>query len=465
MISLHPFKITVMDITIKSLVLIFATTLLLTGCSKTDDVASPILPKNTSDYSGEQVRKYFDLLCTISKSTPGFFPPEVARAYGYVGITNYEAVVHGISGAQSLGGQLNGLDASTLPAIANGQSYNWAIVSNTAIAEMIRNMFEKKITDGNSHSVDSMENTNLTELSMGEKTDVISRSVQYGKDVAAAINNYAKTDGGNEAYMDPFQLPYTIPADSFCWVPTGAVLHPVSPLWGNNRPFLAADVNNTQPSAPIPFSSMPGSAFYKEAMTVYNQVHNNGLEQTEITRYWADDPFNTCTPTGHTFNILTQLLEEGRATLEKTAVAYARMSIAENDAFISCWRGKYKYALIRPVSYIKKYIDPAFTTVIGTPPFPAYTSGHSCEMGAGARVFTSLFTDGSGNYQFTDYSQLRYGFQPRNYSNFNDMAEECASSRFYGGIHYQMDNNKGLQVGRAIGDNVNHLINWPANVH
>lgn len=199
-------------------------------------------------------------------------------------------------------------------------------------------------------------------------------------------------------------------------------------------------------------------------MQVYNQVKNNSLEQIEITKYWADDPFNTCTPTGHTFNILTQLLQEDRATLEKSAVAYARLSIAENDAFISCWKGKYQYVLIRPVSYIKKYIDPSFNTVIGTPPFPAYTSGHSCEMGAGSRIYINMFTDGSGNYQFTDYSQLRYGFQPRNYSNFNDMANECASSRFYGGIHYPMDNNKGLQVGRAIGDNVNHLINWPLNV-
>lgn len=159
-----------------------------------------------------------------------------------------------------------------------------------------------------------------------------------------------------------------------------------------------------------------------------------------------------------------QLLQEDRATLEKTSVAYARLSIAENDAFISCWKGKYKYVLIRPVSYIKQYIDPSFTTVIGTPPFPAYTSGHSCEMGAGSRIFINMFTDGNGNYQFTDYSQLQYGFQARNYSNFTDMAEECAKSRFYGGLHYPMDNLKGLQIGRAIGDNVNRLINWPQKV-
>jgi hypothetical protein len=439
--------------------------LITAGCHKDDVQAPAAVAKKTADYSGDQERKYFDLLCTISKSTPGFFPPEVARAYGYVGITGFEAVVNGITGAQSLGGQLNGLDNTSLPKITNGDTYNWAIASNTAIAEMIRKMFADKITAANSASLDSMEKANLASLSANESKSIIDRSVQFGKSVSAAIYTYSKTDGGDHAYMDPFQLPFDMKTDSFCWVPTGAVIHPISPNWGGNRPFLGANVSSTQPSDHIPFSSMNGSSFYKEAMNVYTQVQNNSMEQVEITKYWADDPFNTCTPTGHTFNIMSQLLEEARATLEKTSVAYARLSIAENDAFISCWKGKYKYLLIRPVSYIQKYIDPSFKTVIGTPPFPAYTSGHSCEMGAGSRVFINMFTDGSGNYQFTDYSQLRYGFEPRNYSNFNTMAEECASSRFYGGIHYAMDNSKGLQIGRAIGDNVNHLINWPQNIH
>ncbi len=445
--------------------LILASALLILSCGKSDAPVVTSSISSTDQYSGEQVRKYFDLLCTISKSTSGFFPPEVSRAYGYIGIVNYEAVVNGIAGAQSLGGQLNGLNASTLSKTTANQKYNWEMVSNTAIAAMIRDMFQGKINAANTASVDSMEATNLASLSAGESTEVINRSVQFGKDVSAAIYSYSKTDGGDQAYLDPFQLPYEVKIDSFCWVPTGATLQPVSPNWGNNRPFLSANITNTQPSAPITFSSMPGSAFYNEAMSVYNQVKNNTPEQVEITRYWADDPFNTCTPAGHTFNMMTQLLQQDRATLAKTAVAYARLSIAENDAFISCWKGKYKYLLIRPVSYIKKYIDPSFSTVIGTPPFPAYTSGHSCEIGAGSRVYSSLFTDGSGDYQFTDYSQLRYGFQPRNYSNFNEIAEECASSRYYGGLHYPMDNNKGLQVGRAIGDNVNHLINWPQNVH
>ncbi len=438
----------------------------LSSCRKDDNniAPPPVLNKAVNFYNGEKVRGYLTLLCTVSKSTPGFFPPQVARAYGYAGIANYEAVVNGISGAQSLAGQLNGLAVSDLPKIENGKNYNWAICSNAALADIMRKMFGTKITAANSASIDSMEQANLTGLSADESADIKERSVQFGKAVSEGIYNYSKTDGGHESYLDAFQLPYTMATDSFCWVPTGAAIHPVSPYWGNNRPFIAADITNTQPSMPAAFSSLPSSVFYGEAMSVYNQVRSNTIEQVEIAKYWADDPFNTCTPAGHTFNIMNQLLQENKATLEKTSVVFAKLAIAENDAFVSCWKGKYKYILIRPVSYIKKYIDPGFTTVIGTPPFPAYTSGHSCEAGAGSRIFTNMFTDGSGNYQFTDYGQLRYGFAARSYSNFNDLAEECANSRFYGGIHYPMDNIRGLQVGRAIGDNVNNMLNWPLQV-
>jgi hypothetical protein len=421
------------------------------------------ISRRTDSYSGKTTRDYFTLICKVSKTTPGFFPPQVARAYGYIGLANYEAVVNGIPGAQSLGGQLNGLTRNNLPQPSLTDEYNWSIASNAAIAEMIRRMFEIKITAANLYSIDSTEQKNLAELSAGVSREVVERSITFGKKVTEAIYEYSKTDGGHHSYLDPFQLPYTVQVDPRCWVPTSAVTTPISPYWGNNRPFILSNVTNTEAMDPIVFSTSSTSAFYNEAKLVYNQVKNNTSDQVQIAKYWADDPFNTCTPAGHTFNILTQLLLEDNATLEKTAVAYAKMSIAENDAFIACWRGKYKHILIRPVSYIKLYIDPNFNTVIGTPAFPAYTSGHSCEIGAGSKIFTAMFTNGNGNYKLTDYSQLQYGFPARTYNNFDDMADECANSRLYAGIHYPMDNVRGLEIGRAVGINVNNLLRWPLN--
>jgi hypothetical protein len=428
--------------------------------SCTKDIEKAESP-DTESYSATYLMDYYDLICQTTKNTPGFFPPQAARAYGYISIANYEAVLNGIDGAISLKSQLKGLSSHTLPTPETGLEYNWAIASNAAVAKMMLYMYDKNLRPVDKLLIEDMEKANLKEMSVAVNFDIVDRSVEFGKKVADVIYDYSKADGGHESYLEPFQKPFAIPSDPYCWVPTGAVKDPLSPRWGNNRPFMDMNVEKTKVSMPVTFSENKDSEFYKEAMATYNQVKNNTTEQIEIAKYWSDDPFATCTPAGHTFNILTQILFEEKATLAKASVALARMGIAENDAFIACWKGKYDHILLRPVTYINRYIDPAWKTILGTPPFPAYTSGHSCEMGAGSRVLSAVFTGGDGNYQFTDYSQLKYGFFARSFSNFDVMAEECANSRLFGGIHYPMDNSKGLQLGRAIGDNVNKRLKWP----
>lgn len=437
-------------------------TICITSCHK-DKVPATIVSPAARTYSSAQLQNYFALMCTITKGTKGFYPTQAARAYGYLGIAAYESVYSGIEGAESLSGQINGLKG--LPRPQTNLVYNWAISSNAAVAEMIRDMFGSSLSQAYANMIDSTETSNLAALSPNVDQSVISRSIQYGKSVTDAIYQFSTSDGADKSYLNPFNLPYTVPTCDACWVPTNpSIPNPISPNWGSNRPFLTANISSVVPNAPTTFAAQNSSHFYANAMEVYNQVRNNTADQVEIAKYWADDPFNTCTPSGHTFNVLVQLLKENKATLEKASVAFAKLSIAENDAFISCWKCKYQYNMIRPVSYIKKYIDPTFTTVIGTPAFPSYSSGHAYESGAASKIFTNLFADGSGNYNFTDYSQVQYGFQPRQYRNFNDMALECANSRFYGGIHYNQDNMEGLRMGQEVGDNVNSMIVWPTNL-
>jgi len=436
-------------------------TVIFSSCQKDDSIIQQYTAEN---YNSAYLYKYYNLICRTSKTTDGFFPPQVARAYGYIGLANYEAVYRGIEGASSLTSQLNQMSRVRLPEISPNQKYNWAIASNAAVAEITKRMFEKKISSLNINRIDSLEAATLQELSYSEDPEITRNSIDLGKKTAEAIFEFSKTDGGHESYLEPFQLPYNIPPDPYCWKPTGLAKSPLSPRWGSNRPFMTMNISKTQAPPHAAFSTDPKSEFYAEAMATYNQSKINTNESKEIAKYWADDPFATCTPAGHTFNILIQLLKEENVTLAKATIALAKMGIAENDAFIACWKGKYDYVLIRPVTYIQNYIDPSWNTLIGTPPFPAYTSGHSCEIGAGERIFTDLFTNGSGKYQFTDYSQLQFGYFARSYSSFTQMAEECAASRLYGGIHFPMDNSQGLRVGRAIGDNVNKNLKWPVFV-
>jgi hypothetical protein len=100
------------------------------------------------------------------------------------------------------------------------------------------------------------------------------------------------------------------------------------------------------------------------------------------------------------------------------------------------------------VTYIRANIDPEWNSLVTTPPFPEYSSGHSTQSAAWAEVMTAMFGDG---YQFTDHTHDDLGLPPRTFISFRHAAEEAAVSRLYGGIHYRFGNENGLAAGICTG--------------
>ncbi|MGH2767146.1 MAG: vanadium-dependent haloperoxidase [Actinomycetota bacterium] len=183
------------------------------------------------------------------------------------------------------------------------------------------------------------------------------------------------------------------------------------------------------PGDHTPYSEDPSSAFFLEALEVFETVNHLTPEQDTIARFWSDDPGTTSTPPGHSVSMTTQVLREVGVGLDVAAEAYARVGLAVGDAFIACWNVKYRYNLLRPVTYIQRRIDPTWSSLLRTPPFPEYTSGHSIQSGAWAQVMTDLF----GTMAFTDHTNDDRGFEPRSFSSFFEAAREAAISRLYGG--------------------------------
>ncbi|MBL0050182.1 MAG: vanadium-dependent haloperoxidase [Bacteroidetes bacterium] len=110
---------------------------------------------------------------------------------------------------------------------------------------------------------------------------------------------------------------------------------------------------------------------------------------------------------------------------------------------------------MRPITYINYYIDPAWTPLIATPPFPEYSSGHSSQSGAASEVLTAIY---GANYSFTDYSKVPDGFAPRSFNSFYAFADEAAVSRLYGGIHFRAANENGVICGRKVGSNIMKIV-------
>ena len=92
--------------------------------------------------------------------------------------------------------------------------------------------------------------------------------------------------------------------------------------------------------------------------------------------------------------------------------------------------------------------------MLPTPPFPDYTSAHSAQTGACARVLADIF---GNNTIFTDYSINDLGYEPRKFNKFSDYAYEVGLSRIYGGIHLRSSDFVGLAQGNLVGKNVSAL--------
>ena len=137
--------------------------------------------------------------------------------------------------------------------------------------------------------------------------------------------------------------------------------------------------------------------------------------------------------------------------LDIAALAYAKLGIAQSDAGIICFTNKYNFNLVRPVTYINQYIDPAWTTFIAVPNHPEFPSGHATINSAATTMLANVF---GRNFQITLHTYDYLGFPPRSYNSWDEMSIEMSNSRVFGGLHYQATCDKSRVQGKKIAQNI-----------
>lgn len=439
--------------------LVSASALGLAGCTD----LGPVSPDpggaapEAASFDSAVPRAWFDLALTLTRTTPGFTPPVASRAFGYEGLALYEALVPGMPEHRSLAGVLTGF--AVMPDPDPDASYHWPSVANAALAEMMRRMYPAT-WDTNLVAIADLEATFAADFADDVDAPAVAASVAWGRAVAGAVHDYSRTDGGHEGWTRNFPSSYVPPAGPGLWVPTGPQLVPMQPTWGDNRCFTmpAANPNiGAEPGPPPAYSEDPASPFRAGAEEVRLAVSSITAAQRAIAEFWADDPGVTATPAGHSISILNRTLADEGSSLAFAAEAYAKLGMAVSDAFVCCWHSKYRYNLVRPITYIRDVIgDAGWNSIVSTPPFPEYTSGHSVQSGAMAAVMTSLF---GPDYVFTDrtHDTRMPPLPARLFPSFDAAAEEAAISRLYGGIHYRAAIERGLVQGKAVGAAVTGL--------
>lgn len=403
--------------------------------------------------------KWGKMTLKILKGTRGGSPTYGSRSLGYMGLTMYESVVHGSTSYKSLAGQLNGL--TNLPQPDATLKYNWALSLNAGQAYLLKQLYEQTST-ANKASIDSLENAIYKSEANKE---VAERSARYGQEIAKAIFEWSKIDGGYQGYKRNFDSTYAVPTDKGSWQspPKGQspVALPLHPYWGKNRTFISANGQLEIPQK-IPYSYKKESDYYNQMYEVYKMRSTLTQEQKEIANWWGDDPSETFSPPGHSYNLATITIVTAKADFFKATQTYARVGMAVADAFINCWKCKYYYHAQRPWYFIFYNIATLWDLYWPEPPFPAFYSGHAAQAAATATVLANIY---GNRFQLTDDSHVGrpmdtervVEYKARKFSSFWQVAIETADARMYGGIHTCHDNEVGLKEGTKIGNNVNAL--------
>lgn len=374
-----------------------------------------------------------------------FTPTSAARAYGAIAVGAYESVVGGMPTYRSLGGQLNGLG----PPAGNPPSrrIHWPLALNRAVEQTALAVFDDR-SDVSREAISAYANTISGSLAPVVSQSVMSASEAHGRTIGRHVAAWMASDG----YHEILGLPYTPPVGEGLWERTPPNFgFALEPYWERVRPMALPSADFCAPPPPISYSTQSGSAFWNQANAVYQQSLANTDRERDIALFWRDNPDGTTgLPSGHWMLIASIAVRDKGLDLARATEVLAMTGISLADAFTSCWTEKYRRNLVRPVTYIRNNIDANWASFVNSPAFPEYTSGHSVGSGAASSTLRALL----GSFSFIDDSGVPYGRSAFAYDSFRAAAAEAAISRLYGGIHFPM----AIEVGLEQGEHVSRVV-------
>lgn len=405
--------------------------------------------KQTKTFSSDVVIQWLNMQLTMLRIPlpAGTGSQASDRCQAYCGIALYEAVMPGMPAYQSLHGQLTGFPA--MPETEPGKAYHWAATANAALAEMNRKLFPTT-ADANKTSMNTLENNLMTQYSLEVDASILQRSIAFGKEVATRVAAWAATDGSaniNPPYVFPVGtgLP---PAGTGLWVPTSPT-PPINAFAYQRRLMVPGSAEGTALQPPPPFSSNPASPFYAMVKEVYDASLVLTPDQKGMADYFKDVPGYGAG--GGFIWVLREALRLAQPTLDQAAVSYAKVGMAQHEATIVLNTDKYIFNIIRPITYIRAYINPAWNTYIGTPNHPEFPSGHATTNGAVLSMMSNSFGE---NFPITLHTYDYLGYAPRTYNTFTQMGLDMANSRIYGGLHYRETCEKSIVQGKKVAQNI-----------
>ncbi len=167
-------------------------------------------------------------------------------------------------------------------------------------------------------------------------------------------------------------------------------------------PFVIGSARQFNPEAPPALTSQRYADDFNEVKALGGVTSTTRTaDQTLVARLFAPIPTVTTTGIPAVWNNLTRDLIRARNLNDlEAARLYALVTTTFHDALFASFSGKFLYGFWRPVTAIRDAArdgnpatepDPAFTSLIPTPPYPTYPGNYACLAAAIGQVFTRYF--------------------------------------------------------------------------
>jgi PAP2 superfamily len=293
-------------------------------------------------------------------------------------------------------------------------------------------------------SLDSQLNADLARIPPGAR---LTRGIKAGQAAAQAILTNRAQDGS--AATPP---PYTLPA-------APGVFEPIAPAtavftqWVSVKPFVLTRASQFRPPAPARLNSQ---AYLQAVQQVQSLGQNNSTtrtpDQTLVATFWGGNIWDYWNEIAQSASIAHH------DTLAQDAQLFAQLNASFADSVIAFYDAKYTYHLWRPQAAIHSgfpgsVADPSWTPLSKTPADPSYPGAHATISQAGATVLSSFF---HGDAQALTVTSEVMPEATRQFSSFAAAANEASASRVFAGVHTQMDEDAGRQLGGSVARFVLH---------
>lgn len=409
---------------------------------------------STNRQSQKIIISWNEILLNLVQTTEGYRPPVSARMYAYMGFALWEVSRPILNSDFDLKKLCPEYQSIIWDSMDKKFIYDAAV--NACYYHMCNYFFPNAIMSTHRKYLDFYQQQKTSLIDRFSKAAVES-SETFGFNIALQIFNFSKLDkNGHQSFAFNFDQNYAPERGEGKWESLDS-MPALLPHWNKTRTFLLSS-DSVIINPPLIFSNERSSAFFAQALEVFNLSRPLTEERSWIAEFWSDDFHGiTFCAVSRWISIYCQLAEQDDLEFQDLVAGFVKLGIGLNDATVFVWTNKYKFNIERPDTYIRRNINKNWEPLHHTPNFPGYPSGHAVFGSTAGAILKSIF---GTKINFSDHSHessKEFNGKPRSFQTIDQMVEENAISRLYLGVHFRMDCEEGLRIGKIFGEKAGQL--------